>query len=288
MESVPTGAIDSRDARPTPLFDLWREFLYGEPGRAGPMLCLAGAALAAVVSRSPRVGLVTGGALLGAWSLAAPRLVIENQALGPVRLRCRRRDRSGRPLVWLTFDDGPTPHTEGVLDALEAEGVPATFFLVGERLQAWPDKEALAHRLAAGGHSVGNHTWSHPNLLTVSQAEMTEEIAATETLLGPLRGADDPVLFRPPFGYRGSGLFPLLERREATAVGWSVNSLDFLGLSARRIVERVIERLHPGAIVLLHDGPAAREETVRALPDLVRRIREAGYDFYRPRIEDLH
>lgn len=179
----------------------------------------------------------------------------------------------------LTFDDGPSPDTARILDILKAKGVKATFFLCGASVERYPE---LARRIAAEGHAIGNHTWSHPFLHLMSRADIASEIDRTQDAIEKATGIR-PKYFRPPHGVRWFSLWPLLQERGMTLVLW--NSYPQEGASPARDIEaRALARLRPGAVILLHDGkdnlPEGRNlrpATVEALPRIIDGVRRRGY-----------
>lgn len=243
-----------------------------------PALCAGLGLGAGLLTRSWIGGLTAGLVSWLAWDRAARRLVISDQRLGPVRLHCPSRDPEGRPQVWLTFDDGPGPETMEILELLNKAGARATFFFIGEQVESYPALPALREALQSGSHTVANHTWSHPNLLRLTQPQVGEEISRTTSLLErSFPGLVRP-LFRPPFGYRGRGVMSQLEDLEM--VGWSLNSLDFLQGDPDRIPERVQRLLKPGQILLFHDGRRERSRTVEGLRGVLALLEQLGYGSY--------
>lgn len=184
--------------------------------------------------------------------------------------------------VALTFDDGPTvPYTGQVLDVLRAHGVKATFFLCGSAAELHPE---LVRRIRDEGHEIGNHTWSHPWLHLMSREAIASEIDRTQDVLERITGTR-PVWFRPPYGVRWFPLAGILRERGMRMMMWSDRGYDGR-LDAPGIVSTTLAQLHPGAIVLLHDGfeakaPALvdRSATVAALPGIIEGARRAGYRF---------
>lgn len=160
-----------------------------------------------------------------------------------------------RKQVMLTFDDGVDEvQTPLVLDVLRRHHVKATFFLVGERAQAHPD---IVRRLVAEGHTIGIHTWQHRNTFPFgATATITADLQRTRNLLEQLAG--QPVTrFRPPFGVTNPHIGRAVRRLGLTTVGWSIRSHDTNPKRTRaNIVQRIECRLHPGAIILLHDNRA--------------------------------
>jgi peptidoglycan/xylan/chitin deacetylase (PgdA/CDA1 family) len=271
----------------TPLHHRLREQLYGDPGRVVPWLAVAFSLGVGALTRSPGAGLgslVLAGQL---WDRFSPRLVIEDPRLGALTLNCPRRDSAGRKQVWLTFDDGPGPDTETILDILEDHQAPATFFLIGEQLKNYSRLEALRQRLSSAGHRVGNHSWSHPSFLGLSAPAARQEVWRAQELIEQSFPNSTLPIFRPPYGYRTEDLFAHLQAARLSTIGWSVNSLDFLSGPAETMVDRVLGLAVPGSILLFHDGPERRERTVSALPAILRGLRQRGYEFGVPTPEEM-
>ncbi|MDD5301744.1 MAG: polysaccharide deacetylase family protein [Elusimicrobia bacterium] len=206
-----------------------------------------------------------------AYGLGSPQATL----LGPALVR------DGDPAeVMLTFDDGPSvPYTGEILDILRAKGVKATFFLCGASAERYPE---LVRRIRDEGHEIGNHTWSHPWLYLASRESMASEIDRTQDVLERITGTR-PVWFRPPFGVRGFPLWDILRERGMKMMLWSDRGHDG-DLDAAGISKITLAQLHPGAIVLLHDGFEARASefvdrsaTVSALPGIIDGVRRAGY-----------
>ena len=171
--------------------------------------------------------------------------------------------------IALTFDDGPGEATPAVLELLRNAQVRATFFLCGQNVERYPE---LARRIAEEGHEIGNHTYSHPRLLGRTPGKIAWEIEQAQRVIAHGTGRE-PTLFRPPYGLRWFGLFPILERNGLTSVMWSVNSRDWKR-SHEEISRRVVDETGPGAIILFHDGvppgkSADRQATVEALRDVL-------------------
>ncbi len=196
------------------------------------------------------------------------------------------RGPAGRPEVALTFDDGPAePFTGQVLDILRRYRVPATFFCCGKNVARLPD---LVRRADAEGHTVGNHTWSHPLLYFKGRPAIEAELDRTQEAIQKVTGRA-PVVFRPPYGVRWLGLFPALRARGLADVQWSDTGYDWKPrLDGAAIARLVLAKLRPGAVILLHDGREPREpgnvdasSTVAALPSIIEGARRAGLEFTR-------
>lgn len=183
-----------------------------------------------------------------------------------LRMRCRAR-RAGRRVA-LTFDDGPDPQrTPAVLDLLARQGVRATFFVVGARAEAHPE---LVRRMVAEGHVVGNHSYTHSWRFPLRSLGRTmEELCCTGEVLHRITGRQ-PRLFRPPFGVTNPTIARAVRRLGLDPVGWSIRSLDTMGQSPERVAARILRRLHPGAVILLHDRCAGSERLVGLLVEGLR------------------
>ena len=185
-----------------------------------------------------------------------------------------------RPIVALTFDDGPDPvFTPRILEVLEAHGARATFFVLGERAALYPDVIRRIHR---EGHSVGTHTQRHRmhfhfGTPTYVRREIEDAVAVVAGIL-----PERPTLFRPPHGLRTPCFASGWQRtRGLTCVTWSVRGLDSRPTSANAIVARIKHRLAPGAIVALHDGTGLgggtdRRPTLEALGAILTECEARG------------
>ena len=179
----------------------------------------------------------------------------------------------------LTFDDGPNPvWTPRLLEVLSRRGVRATFFLVGSRAQAEP---SLVRQIAAAGHLIGNHSWSHLNLALASSATIEDQLTRTSQTLEEITGA--PVLFfRPPFGARRPATLRIARRLGLSPVLWNAMTSDWKNPSANAIslkLQGKIDRLYrqgQAANIVLHDGShsnptANRAPSVAAAAQLIAR-----------------
>ncbi len=184
------------------------------------------------------------------------------------------------PQVALTFDDGPNPpYTGQILDILARYQVPATFFCIGLQASAHPGDVA---RLAAAGHGLGNHTWSHPFLPDLSRAQLAEQLDRTDEAVARAAGAGGgPGLFRPPYGSRSADVLRWLGERGTPIVLWDVDPSDWARPGAAVIAGRVLLQTRPGTIILMHDGGGDRSQTVAALPLVIEGLLERGYHFTR-------
>ncbi|WP_240452215.1 polysaccharide deacetylase family protein [Virgibacillus sp. YIM 98842] len=182
--------------------------------------------------------------------------------------------------VALTFDDGPDPRfTPQILDLLAEHDIQATFFVTGARAEAYPE---LLQRIVNEGHVVGNHTYGHPNLVEASDMDTLEtEVLRTEEIINSVVGYR-PKLFRAPYGFLYDELLEKLGEMDYTVVGWSVDSLDWQEDPPEVIAYNVINNIHPGAIVLMHDGASEsgdRTNTIEALRQIIPNLRDQGLEF---------
>lgn len=182
--------------------------------------------------------------------------------------RCRGgavlyRGDTSRPRVALTFDDGPSPTvTPGVLEVLREHGVRATFFVLGEPAERYPD---TLRAIVEAGHELGNHGWSHTSFRSLFPSQIDGELDRTADRIEAVGGAR-PRLVRPPFGRFPESSVALAARRGEDFVLWSVDGGDTersAGRPALDIANAVVRGAEPGAIVLLHDR---NPTTLRALP----------------------
>ncbi len=186
------------------------------------------------------------------------------------------RQGSGK-VAHLTFDDGPGPQTGAVLDILAGAGVRATFCQVGSQLQDFPDTE---RRILREGHTLCNHSWSHPDRLGAASArEIDSQVGRTQRAFTALRVAVH--YFRAPGGSFGGEVPTLRQVCQVDGVvplGWSVDSEDWRKPGRAAIVANVLTEVRPGAIILMHDaGGADRDQTIAALPVIIGELRAAGY-----------
>jgi peptidoglycan/xylan/chitin deacetylase (PgdA/CDA1 family) len=177
--------------------------------------------------------------------------------------------------VALTFDDGPSPFTPKLVEVLRRRHVPATFFPVGYGIQRYGRYLQLLRR---DGFVVGDHTMTHPVLQHFDIATQAKEIDGQATLVTGA-GLPYPRLFRPPYGSFDQGTRGLLTERQMLMVLWSVNPQDYYRPGVKAIVRRTLAGMHPGAIVLMHDGGGDRSQTVAAVRVLIRKLRARRYRF---------
>jgi peptidoglycan/xylan/chitin deacetylase (PgdA/CDA1 family) len=211
-------------------------------------------------------------------ALAAPAGLAPFGALAA--LASAEQERGGRcrsGYVALTFDDGPAAPTRRLVRILSGAGVPATFFMVGQRVAASP---RLARRVERAGMLIANHSWAHANMTTQTSPQVAATLRATQTALR--RAGTHPTrLMRPPYGALDDAARVGIRRAGFVPVLWTVDPRDWAGGSARQIAARIIAGLRPNAtnIVLQHDGVRHSPVSVDAVPMVIRGARSRGYCF---------
>ncbi|MBE9609352.1 polysaccharide deacetylase family protein [Chitinilyticum piscinae] len=186
-------------------------------------------------------------------------------------------------VIALTFDDGPSQFTPELLDVLKKHQVKATFFVLGKSVERSPE---LVKRAQAEGHTIGNHSWDHPNLSEMQgDAYWDKQLKPTQDALKKLLGFE-PALMRPPYGFLTDAQVADLGKRKMKAILWSVASDDWFLIhtmtqgSAQAIGKQVQQYAHPGAIVLAHDaGGRTRQPTIEAMDALIPELKKQGYRF---------
>lgn len=178
----------------------------------------------------------------------------------------------GRPIerqVALTFDDGPGPYTDEILEILKRFDAPATFFVLGNMVEERPD---LVRRELHQGHAVGGHTYDHPRM---GELPLGTQISELNGLEQALRDNDlpQPRMFRPPYGSFNADTIELLDHRRELLVLWSIDTGDYLDPGSAVIAERALQA-KPGSVILMHDAGGDRSETVDALPQILRGLRK--------------
>ena len=182
--------------------------------------------------------------------------------LGPMTTHFTTTERA----LCLSFDDGPDPsETPALLDLLEEREVRAVFFVVGEKVEQHPE---LIRRLEAGGHLVGNHSWSHPerSFWRLGSGSVRWEVEKASAAIAKVTGRK-PRWFRPPVGHKPWALAPVLKDQALDLMGWTVRGFDGVRCDVGQVEARILAGTRPGAIVLLHEGRGTAVELTRRLLD---------------------
>jgi peptidoglycan/xylan/chitin deacetylase (PgdA/CDA1 family) len=187
----------------------------------------------------------------------------------------------GKPIVYLTFDDGPSGFTQQMLDLLARYGAESTFFVLGKQAKAKPD---LIRAEVRGGNYVANHTYSHLSLDGISKANFIQEVEDTKRVIldiaGDLFTLDKDVRYlRPPYGATDANTRQYAAEHGYAIVLWDIDPQDWRRPGAKVIADHVIRSVYPGAIVLMHDGGGDRAQTVQALETILGELSTHGYAF---------
>ena len=184
--------------------------------------------------------------------------------------------------VALTFDDWPDDiFTPQILDVLKEKNVKATFFVIGKRAEGYPK---VMRRIVDESHLVGNHTWSHPNIMKISLEDAKQEVLKTEKLLKSYcdDSADRIKIFRSPYGSIDPERVEFISNIGYKIIAWNVDSLDWKGLSAEEVKTNVLENVTEGSIILQHSAGGEGEDlsgSVEALPEIIDVLKEEGFEF---------
>ena len=177
------------------------------------------------------------------------------------------------PLAALTFncawDENDIPQ---LLRLLEQEKIKATFFLVGQWIEQYPDS---VRQIAAAGHEIGNHSYSHVDFVGAGEETIRQQMEKTDALVQELTGVK-PTLARVPSGSYDSRVIRLLRQQGYEVIQWDVDSVDWKKPPAKEIVRKVVGKAQNGSIVLFHSGAAT---TMEALLDVIAGLREKGFRF---------
>jgi len=203
-----------------------------------------------------------------------PHLAVARRSEMPLRTI-----HDGPKAIALTIDDGPDPaYTPQVLALLARYRVTATFSMIGIEAQAHP---AVAREVAAAGHLIVNHTWTHLNLAWLPPAMVTEQMSRATDAIHAATGRI-PDLFRAPYGAWSPFVLSQCARAGMAPLGWSVDPRDWSRPGVAAIVTNIMRNTRTGSIILEHDGGGNRSQTVAALKIVIPRLLAAGYHFRTP------
>ena len=207
-------------------------------------------------------------AALVLWAVHQPQIVgasVSSRQLPIYRVQCEEKR------VALSFDAAwGNEDTQTLIDILSAHDVRATFFLVGQWVEKYPES---VQALAAAGEEVMNHSETHPHLNALTTDEVQQEVNACSDRVEALTGAR-PTLFRCPYGEYDDHVIEAIRALGVTPIQWDVDSLDWKGISSEEITSRVLSKVQPGSIVLFHN---AAEHTPEALPGIIESLQADGY-----------
>lgn len=205
--------------------------------------------------------------VLGAWgAVYFLTYAVRSQILGETVWCGSLNDNS----VALTFDDGPSPDTLKILDLLRSANIKATFFLIGENVEKYPE---IARRIAEEGHEIGNHSFSHPIFLFCTSDKTRRELKKTQEVIRKITGIT-PLNARPPCGVRSKAYFATAQELGLRTIQWSDVGFDWKKISSERIARNILETVQSDSIILLHDGDSAGKRTRRATVEVVPLILE--------------
>ena len=181
-------------------------------------------------------------------------------------------------MIYLTFDCGyESGQTEQILDVLKAHNVPAAFFVVGNYITDSPE---LVRRMAEEGHIVGNHTWSHPNMSEITdKTAFAQQLQKVRDAYQECTGEEMPMYYRPPQGVYSEANLALAQELGYKTVFWSLAYVDWIAdqqPSEEEALNKLTSRIHPGAVVLLHNTSATN---AKILDRLLTQWEEQGYQF---------
>ncbi|WP_416285466.1 delta-lactam-biosynthetic de-N-acetylase [Paenibacillus barengoltzii] len=180
-------------------------------------------------------------------------------------------------VLFLTFDNGyENGYTAPILDTLKAKKVPAIFFVTGHYIKDQPE---LLKRMVAEGHLIGNHSWSHPDMTTISDAQIREELEKVKSATAKVTGQAKMDFLRPPRGIFSDRTLRVTKELGYTNVFWSVAYKDWDvndQRGANYAYQKVVSQLHPGAVILLH---SVSKDNAAALGAIIDEARRQGYEF---------
>lgn len=167
----------------------------------------------------------------------------------------------GGAVVYLTFDDGPSGYTNAVLDVLGRHGAKATFFVVGGNIDS---RRSTVASIRQRGHEIGNHTWSHPYLTSLSDSAVRDQLLRTEYAIGAATGRGSQCV-RPPYGSVSTRVRSIISGLGMDTVLWSIDTQDWRDSASVSSIRRQLDQARDGSIILLHDGGGNQSDTVQAV-----------------------
>jgi len=182
-----------------------------------------------------------------------------------------------RKAVSLTFDDGPGPYTERILEVLKRYGIKATFFMEASQVEIRPDK---ARHVMADGHEIGGHSYSHPDFYHYKKDDkgrfLAKEIDKSNAIFDKVLGKR-PAIMRMPYGYVKPWVKQVAKEKGLILINWSFGC-DWKKMTKEDLARAYISSIHSGAIFLMHDGGKNRQTTLDALPEIIDALKNRGYE----------
>lgn len=173
--------------------------------------------------------------------------------------------------IAITFDDGPTENTLLILDLLKKQEAKATFFCIGKNIEKHPE---ILKKIISEGHIVGNHSYSHSHFFDFYRKNrVIDELEKTNSIIEKVIGKKTQ-LFRPPYGVTNPSIRKALEVTKHKVIGWNIRSLDGIAKNKKMILNRIINRITPGGIILLHD---TNLQSVKVLEQLLLILEKNNY-----------
>lgn len=201
-------------------------------------------------------------------SVCPEKVWVDNHISGCVILRGNDIDK----VVYLTFDDGPDPiNTPKILNILEKQNIKATFFLIGEKVERYPQ---VALQIEKSGHEIGSHGYSHSDYYNLRSNQILQDIRLAQSAIVKAT-ANNPTLLRPPFGRYDKTIASISRDEHLSIIIWSLDPKDFRkNANQDQIIKVIDSEVSNGSIILLHE---TSDETVRALPEIINRLKEKGF-----------
>jgi peptidoglycan/xylan/chitin deacetylase (PgdA/CDA1 family) len=170
-------------------------------------------------------------------------------------------------MLALTFDDGPKPSTNRVLDVLHKHRVHGTFFVLGQQAASYPGE---VRRMVANGHEIGNHSWNHASLPSLTEGQLQQQISDTQRIIHSITGGYTPTQMRPPYGAISPGVTTFLASQGLKPALWNIDTEDWLLKDSQQVYDRIMNSAADGGIILVHDiYPSSVEAVERAVPELI-------------------
>lgn len=263
--------------------DAWRRALPASMGGSGAQASAkSGAAAEAGTAAAGAAGARSGAAAeKSAESAASKESAGAASLVNRLIVSTPSTPRGAKPTVALTFDDGPHPlWTPKVLEILDRHRVKAVFCVLGENAEVRPD---LISEMAKAGHKLCNHSYTHDfELASRQEPRIVDEVERTSAAIHEAAPDAEIPWYRAPGGFWAESVWEVTTDHGMQSLWWAQDPRDWDGPSQDLIVRRVMDNLHPGSVILLHDGGGNRSQTVAALERLIPRIRAQGYEFAMP------